>query len=168
MNISMTPAFEDSIDVLTEMRMRFMHEFEPGHEAEDNTFAEKATRAYLTEQFALKNYIGYIGSLDGEVICAAGLLLYRLPPVLSRTERLQGHLLSVYTKPEYRSRGLGSSMMQFIIDDARSRGIFRIYLNATPAGEPLYRKFGFCEEHEAALTKVIDLPEKGNDWCAGH
>ena len=158
MSINIKPVFEESIDMLTEMRMLFINEFEPGFGMSENAAAEKANRVYLDEHFKNKSYIGYLGSLDGEIVCAAGMLLYKLPPILSRTDRLQGHLLSVYTKPQFRSRGFGSEMMRFIIEDARQRGIFRIYLNATPAGETLYRKFGFHEEKDLSLTRLTELP----------
>ena len=52
-------------------------------------------------------------------------------------------LMNVYTKEEYRRRGLASKILQKIIADARAEGVTCIDLSATRMGKPLYLKNGF-------------------------
>src|ERR1700722_5600860 len=53
--------------------------------------------------------------------------------------------------PEQRGQGLGSIMMDTAL--AALDG-FCVRLDATPAGEPLYRRYGFSPEYELARMKV--------------
>lgn len=51
----------------------------------------------------------------------------------------------VLTHPEYRKRGLASSLMQHAIDDVR-KDVKWIKLDASDEGKPIYEKLGFVEE----------------------
>ena len=50
---------------------------------------------------------------------------------------------SVYTKSEYRRRGISKSMVEMVIDEAKAKGVTEISLNATEMGRPLYEALGF-------------------------
>jgi GNAT superfamily N-acetyltransferase len=54
--------------------------------------------------------------------------------------------------PAARRAGIGSKLMEAAL--ASLPADCRVRLDATPAGEPLYRRFGFTAEHELARTKV--------------
>ena len=45
--------------------------------------------------------------------------------------------------------------MDFIVEDAKQRGIDRLALNATKQGEPLYRQAGFHEQDQVDLIKEL-------------
>ncbi|KVD88339.1 GCN5 family acetyltransferase [Burkholderia sp. ABCPW 14] len=68
----------------------------------------------------------------------------------------------VIVAPDQQSRGIGRELLARIIDDLGERTMF---LHATPAGEPLYAKFGFkpngtIEQHQGAARHppLISLP----------
>jgi GNAT superfamily N-acetyltransferase len=50
--------------------------------------------------------------------------------------------------PELRRRGIGTLLMQRVIDHLHSRSVRTIKLDATPAGRPLYAQLGFHAEHD--------------------
>ncbi len=52
----------------------------------------------------------------------------------------------VLTLPEFRGRGCASALMRAAMDHALGAGIDCIKLDATEAGAPVYRKFGFEDE----------------------
>jgi len=54
----------------------------------------------------------------------------------------------VLTLPEFRGRGCASTLMRTALDYALGEGIHAIKLDATAAGAPVYRKFGFEDECE--------------------
>lgn len=54
----------------------------------------------------------------------------------------------VLVDPEYRNRGIGTSLLQRAIEYLDSAGIPTQKLDATPAGKPLYEKLGFVTEYE--------------------
>ena len=53
--------------------------------------------------------------------------------------------------PAERRSGIGSQLMEAALD---ALGDAHVRLDATPAGEPMYRRFGFQSEYELARTKV--------------
>ena len=55
----------------------------------------------------------------------------------------EAYIMNMYTKPKWRKKGIGSAILEKLIDEARNRGIEAIKLHATPKGRPLYEKFGF-------------------------
>lgn len=50
--------------------------------------------------------------------------------------------------PEYRRRGIAKALMERAIQSLQGRGVKCIKLDATPAGEPVYRQLGFEPEWE--------------------
>ena len=54
-----------------------------------------------------------------------------------------GHIGRVAVLSEYRSRGVGTKIMQLLIDTARANNYRRIYLHAQVGAVPFYDKLGF-------------------------
>jgi ribosomal protein S18 acetylase RimI-like enzyme len=83
---------------------------------------------------------------DGTGLCATGLLHIQetlgSPPF---PKGLRGHISSVAVDLEWRKRGLGESILRYLLSEARTRGLERVDLNATPEGERIYRRLGFHE-----------------------
>ena len=117
-------------------------------------FAE--TRHWVERHLNEKSYLTYVGYLNGTPAAFASLMLYTLPPLPGRPTRLVGHLLNFYTYPDFRRRGFGTALIKHIKADAPKRGIHRLFLNAAPMGERLYRRAGFVEQAEKAL--VLEIP----------
>ena len=49
---------------------------------------------------------------------------------------------------EYRRKGIANNTLKLLVEDARSRGINEISLEATQMGRPLYEKFGFVKMND--------------------
>ncbi|MGB7729793.1 MAG: GNAT family N-acetyltransferase [Candidatus Acidiferrum sp.] len=54
----------------------------------------------------------------------------------------------VLVDPEYRKQGIGTQLLQRTIEYLDERRIPTVKLDATPLGQPLYRKLGFVTEYE--------------------
>jgi GNAT superfamily N-acetyltransferase len=54
----------------------------------------------------------------------------------------------VLVDPDYRNRGIGTSLLHRAIEYLDGAGIPTLKLDATPAGKPLYEKLGFVTEYE--------------------
>jgi GNAT superfamily N-acetyltransferase len=66
------------------------------------------------------------------------------------------YLMSMYTEPPYRRRGVGTRVVEAVIDWARTRGYPRVYLYATPLGRPVYERLGFVAGPEMRLDLASD------------
>jgi GNAT superfamily N-acetyltransferase len=54
-----------------------------------------------------------------------------------------GYVFNVATDPDYRRRGYSRACIEALLDWYRERGVHKIDLKASAAGEPLYRSLGF-------------------------
>jgi ribosomal protein S18 acetylase RimI-like enzyme len=148
----------DDLELIVEGRAAFIREMAGGNQTPERV--EAAIAAYLkwcAARLAEGSLISFIGREGGKgpVMACAGLMVYALPPLASRIDRRQGHVLNVWVAPRLRGRGHGKALMRDLEDAAREAGLFRLFLNATAMGEPLYRPLGFHEQAEKALVKEL-------------
>ena len=67
---------------------------------------------------------------------------------------IRAYIMNMYTRPEYRRKGIASKVLDMLVKECRARGITAISLEATDMRLPLYEKYGFIKmEHE------MELPE---------
>jgi RimJ/RimL family protein N-acetyltransferase len=67
--------------------------------------------------------------------------------------------LGMGVHPEYRRRGLGTRLLQAVIDATKAAGCLRLELSVyttNPAAHALYRKLGFVEEGRMIKGRYID------------
>jgi GNAT superfamily N-acetyltransferase len=145
----------DEQDLLTQLRIDFIGDIKPFADTGARDEIAAATRHWVISHLETGRLLGYAGFAGGRPACCGYLLLYELPPLAAATPRQVGHVLNFFTYPEFRCRGYGRQLMGFIKNDARERGLFRLFLNATRMGEHLYRQCGFAEQPEPAL--ILDL-----------
>jgi GNAT superfamily N-acetyltransferase len=74
--------------------------------------------------------------------CAVGLVEHRLVGPSNPTGEI-GYIVNVVTDPTFRRRGYSRACMATLLGWYTGRGIARIDLRASAAGEPLYRALGF-------------------------
>lgn len=62
--------------------------------------------------------------------------------------------MNMYTKPEYRRKGIAYRTLDILVDACKKRGTTHITLEATEMGRALYEKYGFV-----AMQEEMKLPE---------
>jgi len=67
-----------------------------------------------------------------------------------------GHISSVAVDPQWRRQGIGESVLRFLIVEARTLGLERVELHATPDGEAIYRKLGF-HDRQGGVELSLEL-----------
>jgi predicted acetyltransferase len=60
----------------------------------------------------------------------------------------------MYTKPEYRRKGIAIKILDILVKESNNKGITAISLEATDMGRPLYEKYGFVK-----MNNEMELPE---------
>lgn len=80
---------------------------------------------------------------SGLVACAVGTIERRLGDA-GNPGGEYGYVFNVATDPAYRRRGYSRACMRGVLDWYHRRGVQKIDLKATGAGEPLYRSLGFA------------------------
>lgn len=81
---------------------------------------------------------------DGETLVGYASLSYTwIMPTFSHPTGNRAHLMNVYTRADYRRRGISKKMVEILIDEAKENGVTEISLDATEMGRPLYESLGF-------------------------
>lgn len=80
---------------------------------------------------------------NGEPVACATLCYLSMMPTFSHPTGNRAHLMNVYVKKEFRRHGLARKMLEFLIEEARTKGVTEISLDATEKGKPLYESVGF-------------------------
>lgn len=92
---------------------------------------------------------------DGETLVGCASLSYTwIMPTFSHPTGNRAHLMNVYTRADYRRRGISKKMVEILIDEAKENGVTEISLDATEMGRPLYESLGF---KASDLCMVMDL-----------
>jgi GNAT superfamily N-acetyltransferase len=69
-----------------------------------------------------------------------------------------GWIAMMLVDPGTRRAGIGSQLLESALKELRDQACIR--LDATPAGEPLYRRYGFVDEYPLARTKTLVTPDQ--------
>ncbi|MFS1944996.1 GNAT family N-acetyltransferase [Vibrio lentus] len=54
-----------------------------------------------------------------------------------------GHIDCTYTHPNYQGQGVASALYQYVFKVAKSRGLSRLYVEASLVAIPFFEKWGF-------------------------
>lgn len=108
-------------------------------------------------------YQAFIAEIEGKIVgsvscqCFAGLY----PNVLSEEYRKYGYLWGVYVEPLHRGQGVAKALTSTASSYLRSLGCTRVILHASPFGQPVYERLGFCASNEMQLDLLeVSLEEQ--------
>lgn len=88
-------------------------------------------------------------AMEGDKIAGCASISYiTIMPTFSHPTGKRAHLMNVYTRSEFRRKGVGKLMVEYLIEDAKQKGSTEISLDATEMGHPLYKAIGFTENTE--------------------
>ena len=76
---------------------------------------------YFTSTIVDGSFISWVMENDGEIIATSGLCFYSLPPNFSNPTGRTAYVTNMYTKPEYRRKGIAAELLNMVIDEAKSR-----------------------------------------------
>jgi GNAT superfamily N-acetyltransferase len=74
------------------------------------------------------------------------------------------YVMSMFTEPRARGRGVATAVVRAIVALARERGYRRVVLHAAPMGRPVYARLGF----EATAEMRLNLESAPRKRAVGH
>lgn len=144
----------DDLDILTETRIEVLRA--TNQLSDDADMSEVKARSYEYYRKALQDgtHIAYL-IFDGDKFAGAGgVSFFQVMPTYHNPSGRKAYIMNMYTKPEYRRRGIAFITLDLLVHDAREKGITAISLEATAMGRPLYEKYGFVE-----MWNEMELPQ---------
>lgn len=122
--------------------MEVLHEVFADSENTDWQTLEEANREYYKQYIPTENHLACVA--EPKIGCG-GLCIYNEMPSPDNPTGKCAYLMNVYVRPKYRGQGYGRQIASWLVDQARQRGITKIYLESSECARMMYRKMGFKE-----------------------
>ena len=144
----------EDLELLMAWRMRVLREVFSLHDGQPAGALEAENRRYYQEAVPAGLHIPCFAHMGGEIVGCGGLCLSREMPSPDNPTGKCAYLMNIYTKPQFRKRGVGEAIIKWLVAQATKCGISKIYLETSEAGKRLYTKFGFIP-----MLDMMKLPE---------
>lgn len=141
----------DDVPTLARQRRLMFDEIERLPQA-DGDELEAAVLVYIERAMAAGTFHGWLVECDGRAVAGGGLQLRTLMPRSRYVhDEPEGLIVSMWTEPAHRRRGLGRRVVAAILAWGAQHGVTRLTLHASKDGRPLYEQFGFKLTNEMRL-----------------
>lgn len=130
-------------------RLRWLHEWE---QDSNQPMAEAQflplCGAFLAKALEEKSYFCFLAEEEGKII--SNVWVCRVPKIPSPREAQGqiGYVTNVHTLRQYRSRGIGSALMERVKAFAKENGYELLFVWPSGRAVPFYERQGFCAENE--------------------
>lgn len=109
---------------------------------------DEELKDFFIKKLADKTLVQWVVETHGEIIASGGIVFYDFPPSYTNKTGKKGYITNMYTKEEHRGKGIATRMLTKLINEAKDRGISKIWLGASTLGRPVYNRYGFKETDE--------------------
>lgn len=151
--IVFTLANESHASILADFRIKFLIDFGgPQPEEAQRTLAE-ALQNYFKLHLSTGSYICWFAAAGDEIAGIGGMKILDYPGNFKNTGGRKGYVMNMYTRPEFRKKGICSTILNKLIQTANGMDIHSFELHATKEGEPVYIKNGFELHNEPTYRK---------------
>jgi GNAT superfamily N-acetyltransferase len=148
-------AAPDDVDAWARLRVAMLVEeglLAPG---EDPAGMRTAVAAWLGERLETPAFGAFVADAGGQVVGSGGISIYDSPPGPGLATR-EAYIMSMYTDPAWRRRGVAGMVLAALLDWARAAGgVGRVWLRASAMGRPVYLRAGF-EPRDSYLQILLD------------
>ena len=127
-----------------------------------NRIADVKYRKWVVEMIKKRRFIGFLAvCVEGEPVAGGCVWIREMHPSPWSEGKLRApYLMSMYTRPLYRGRGIASSIVKEAMIWSKKKGYRTMILHASKSGRPVYSRLGWKRTWEMR----VDLSEalKGN------
>lgn len=106
---------------------------------------ESASKKYYLDHIG-KDLLNWGIRQDGHLAAIGSLCLFSRIPYQENLTGQEGYILNIFTSKNYRKQGMANQILDVIIDEAKKRGVRRLWLSSSDQGKPIYLNKGFREK----------------------
>ncbi len=142
--IQVRRASAEDVETLVGMRITLLRAV--GNVTSDSEAKEigDAIRACIAQEMPAGRYVAFIAEAGQSAVGCRGLAFYVRPPYCGNLSGKEVYLMGMYTIAEWRGRGVGTALVEKLLEYARAQGVGRVWLHAEPGARNLYGRAGFC------------------------
>ncbi len=138
---------------LAKMRWEFQTEFDDNKEVWKKEDFVKSCEDFYSKILSNPNWLFWIIENDNEIIAHVSILIVDNIPTPERAINRWGYLTNTYTKKDFRGQGLGSKLIEYAINDAKSLDIENMIVWPSDKSIEFYERVGFNKS-----TQIMELP----------
>jgi N-acetylglutamate synthase and related acetyltransferases len=146
----------NDINELIKIRIAYLKEDYGNISSEQIEQLKKQLKEYYINHID-RDMIAYIAEENNEIISSAFLVVIEKPANPTFISGKIGNILNVYTKTEYRKKGIAGQLLKLAINEAREMKLSYLELKSTEAGFNLYKELGFEVEHSDYVQMKFKL-----------
>ena len=148
--------FADSkdIDLLVQLRLEFLEVNENNNQYE---VIKENCYTYFRDSLETGLCVVVLAEEDDRIAGTAIVFSYQSVPSSFNVTGRNTYITSMYVKKEFRKKGIATTMLQQLIDNAKKKGYLIIMLNASEMGKGLYEKIGFTEIQNGMILDLRRL-----------
>jgi GNAT superfamily N-acetyltransferase len=153
------------LDLLVQHRHRMFEEMTRPTE-EELAVHDASYRSWAREMMRKRLLHAYVVETSGgKPAASGGVWLRDMQPSPGHPHGMVPYVLSVYTRPEFRRKGLASMIVQEATEWARKHGYYKVVLHASKTGRKVYSQLGWKRTWEMELR--FDGPARPARVSAG-
>ena len=114
-----------------------------GHREDALTRHGPVYRRWLEGERRKGQFVAFVVETSGGVAAASGAVWFVADHPRPSHSTRTGYILSIYTHPAFRHRGLASRIVRACVRECQRRKVSRVTLHASPFGRSVYRRLGF-------------------------
>ena len=139
MDITYRKLTKDNLDAFIRMRIAQLRE----EGAKEDIDLRPALTDYYGRHLADGTFVSWL-ALDGDrIVGTSGMSIVEKPPYFGCPSGKIGLLSSMYTEPAYRRRGIARTLLDKVVNEARSHSCGAVQITASDMGVRLYAACGF-------------------------
>jgi predicted acetyltransferase len=100
-------------------------------------------KEYFSKNIENNTFISWVAIDNNEIIATSGLCFYQLPPTFSNPSGKVAYIANMYTMNEYRRKGIATTLLGKIINEAKLLDYKVLRLHTSLDGKSIYKKYGF-------------------------
>ena len=144
-------ATEKDTDRLAELRW----DYEAGETPSDSANKERFIKV-CSDHLKARMQDGFycwVAAENGVVISHIHIITVKKVPKPEKLNGIWGYVTAVYTIPEYRNKGIGSTLMNKAKEWCRNQGFELLIVWPSERSVPFYERAGFCGNND-----ILELP----------
>ncbi len=153
MNLTYKKATINDLELLTETRIIVLRAANKLSDDVDMSAVKEESYRYYQDALTNDTHVAYLIFDANEFVGVGGISFFKVMPTFHNPTGQKAYIMNMYTKPEYRRKGIAYKTLDLLIAEAKRKGITVISLESTDMGRPLYEKYGFVK-----MNDEMELP----------
>ena len=120
----------------------------------DNNIDDELEK-YFSAGIADKGLLVWLATEEEGIIGTAGVCFLQYPPSFTNPTGKIAYITNVYTRDEYRNRGIATKLLELIMEEIKAEGCKFARLHASAQGKGLYEKMGFVDAQGFMSKNII-------------